>query len=97
MSIRRRLLLLLALWTLAVFLRLAGLFEAFAGRPGTLLEALAAFPWQTTPLLALFALLAWSANRRIQLVGLAALLVLVNSAMSQRAIEMPRPSPSASG
>jgi hypothetical protein len=87
MGIRRKLYLLLAIWIVAVFVRLAGLFEGYSGRAGTLLDALAAFPWQTMPLLALLALLSWSNNRRVQLVGLVALLILVNSAMAHRAIE----------
>lgn len=86
MQVRRRLYLLLALWTLAVFVRFAGQFEAFSGRSGTTLDALSAFPWQFIPLLALYALLSWSSNRRVQLAGLVAILVLVTNAMSNRTI-----------
>ena len=88
MATRRSLYLLLALWTLAVFVRLAGLFEGYSGRKGTLLDAIAVFPWQTLPLLALFALLSWSNRRWIQIAGLVALVILVNSAMGSRAIEI---------
>ena len=90
MLIRRRLYLLLALWTLAVFIRFAGLFEAFSGRTGTTLDALSAFSWQYIPLLALYALLSWSSNRRVQFAGLVAILFFINNAMSNRMIEAPR-------
>lgn len=86
-SNRRFLYLLLSLWVAGVFVRLTGLFQAFTGRRGSALDVVAIFPWQTIPLLALFALLAWSSNRRVQLFGLLAVLVLVNSAMSVRSIE----------
>jgi hypothetical protein len=94
MATRRRLFLLLALWTGAVFLRLAGLFEGYSGRQGTLADAFAVFPWQTLPLLALFALLAWSRNRWVQIAGLVALVILVDSAMSTRSIEIDQSAPS---
>ena len=90
MHIRRRLFVLLALWTLAVFVRFAGLFEAFSGTAGTTFDALSAFPWQYVLLLALYALLYWSSSRRIQLIGLIAILLLVIQAMSSRTIEAPR-------
>ena len=90
MENRKRLYLLLTLWSLAVFIRFAGLFEAFSGRAGTTLEVLADFPWQYILLLALYALLSWSGNRRVQLVGLVAILFVINSGMSQRVIEAPR-------
>ena len=90
MAIRRRLYLLMGLWTAAVFIRFAGLFEAFSGKLGTTLDALYAFPWQYVPLLALFGLLAWSGNRRVQLIGLVAIVMIINGAMTQRVIEAPR-------
>lgn len=90
MENRKRVYLLLTLWSLAVFIRFAGLFEAFSGRTGTTLVVLADFPWQYILLLALYALLSWSSNRRVQLVGLVAILIVINSGMSNRTIGAPR-------
>jgi hypothetical protein len=40
------------------------------------------------PLLALFDVLAWSNRRSVQIIGLLALVILVNSAMATRTIEI---------
>jgi hypothetical protein len=93
MSHRRLVFLLLALWVLGIFVRLSGLVEALSGRSAAPVEIFTAFPWQTLPLLAILALLAWSDNRKLQVAGLVVILVLVNSAMSRRAIEAPTAHP----
>ena len=90
MQIRRLLYLLLSLWVFAIFLRLTDVHELVTGRRVSVLEIAAMFPWQTVPLLGLFALLAWSTDRRVQLIGVGVAFVLVNSAMVNRTIEVPR-------
>ena len=88
MDNRRLLYLLLGLWIAAIFLRLTDLFQIVTGKPVSAWEVAAAFPWQTIPLLALLALLAWSKDMRVQLVGVIAVLLLVNGAMVTRAIDV---------
>jgi hypothetical protein len=88
---RRLLYLLLSLWVFGVFLRLADLFERVSGKPASALEMAAMFPWQTLPLLLLFGVMMWSRDMRVQLVGVVLSLLLVNSAMINRTIEVARP------
>lgn len=94
MENRRLLLLLLSLWVVGVFIRLTDLHEVVTGRQASLPELAVQFPWQTIPLFGLFALLSWSGNMKVQLLGLAAALVLVNSAMIHRTIEAGQPTDS---
>jgi hypothetical protein len=44
------------------------------------------FPWQTIPLLCVFALLCWSSNMRVQLVGTVLVFGLVNGTIMNRSI-----------
>ena len=90
MENRRLVYLLLSLWVFGIFLRLTDLHEVATGRRAGLTELAAMFPWQTLPLLALFALMVWSNNMRVQLIGVALAFLLVNSAMINRAIEVSR-------
>ena len=92
---RRLLYLLLTLWVAGVFFRLIELFEAVTRKQGSVLDLAALFPWQTIPLFAIFAVLAWSRNMRIQLVGVIATFLLVNSAILNRSVEISRPTPGA--
>jgi hypothetical protein len=91
METRRLLYLLLALWVFGVFLKLADLFTAATGQSLSYLQLAAMFPWQTIPLMICFAIMAWSRNMRIQLLGLVVCLVLVNSAMVNRTLAVVRP------
>jgi hypothetical protein len=84
MDNRRILFLLLSLWVAGVFVRLADLLQVMTGSSASFLEVAMLFPWQTVPLLLLFALLAWSTNLRVQLMGLVAVFILVNGAMTYR-------------
>jgi len=88
MQNRRLLYLLLCLWVFAIFLRLSDIHEIVTGQRVSALEIAAMFPWQTVPLLALFALLAWSGSMRVQRVGVLVAFVLVNGAMISRTIEV---------
>lgn len=88
MEHRRLLYLFLSLWVLGIFLRLTDMHEVVTGRPASIIELASMFPWQTIPLFCLFGLLAWSTNMRVQLAGLIAIFVLVNSAMIGRSIEL---------
>lgn len=58
-----------ALWVFGVFLRLMDLFESATGRTTPTVQMAARFPWQTIPLLCIFALLCWFSSMRVQLVG----------------------------
>jgi len=89
MDSRRLLYLFLSLWVIGVFLRLTDLHPVVTGRPASFLELVAMFPWQTVPLFGAFAAMAWSDSMRVQLAGVILALLLVNSAMVGRAIEVP--------
>jgi hypothetical protein len=89
MENRRLLYLLLSLWVFGVFLRLTDLHEVVTGRPADIVHLASMFPWQTTPLLAVLALMSWSSSMRVQLAGVLIAFVLVNSAMIGRTIEVP--------
>ena len=78
--------LLQALWVFGVFVRLMDLFESVIGRTTSTLEMAAMFPWQTIPLLCIFALLCWSSSIRVQLVGVIAVFALVNGTIADRSI-----------
>ena len=84
MDNRRILFLLLSLWVLGVLVRLTDLLQIMRESSVSILEAALMLPWQTVPLLLLFALLAWSRNLRVQLIGLVTALILVNGAMATR-------------
>ena len=89
MESRRLLYLFLSLWVIGVFLRLTDLHEVVTGRPASFRELAAMFPWQTVPLLGAFAMMAWSGSMRVQLAGVILALLLVNSAMVSRVLEVP--------
>lgn len=89
MDNRRVLYLLLSLWVFGVFLRLTDLHEVVTGRPASLVEMAAMFPWQTLPLLLVLGLMAWSTNMKVQLAGVIVAFLFVNSAMINRAIDLP--------
>ena len=88
MANRRLVWLLLGLWVLAIFVRLADMLQLATGRAVTLREAASLLPWQTVPLLFLLLLLGWSRDMRVQLAGAVAILLLVNSAMVDRDIRV---------
>jgi hypothetical protein len=88
MDNRRLLYLLLSLWVIWVFVRLIDLFEAATRTNASSWELAAMFPWQTVPLLLIFGIMAWSRNRLLQLLGVIATFVLVNSAMVNRSVEV---------
>ena len=88
---RRLVYLLLSLWVFAVFLKLTDLHELVAGKPASFGELLSKFPWQTVPVLLIFALLAWSKNMRVQLAGVIASLILVNGSMIERSLSVLKP------
>lgn len=88
MENRRLVFLLLSLWICGVFLKLTDLHELITGKRASILELAALFPWQTMPILLMFALLAWSKDMRVQLLGIIASLVLVNSAMINRSLDV---------
>lgn len=91
MENRRLVYLLLSLWVVAVFVKLTDLHELVSGKPASLAELLAKFPWQTIPVLLIFALMAWSKNMRVQLGGVIASLVLVNGSMIERSLSVVQP------
>ena len=91
MESRRLLYLFLSLWVFGIFLRLTDLHEVVTGRPASFLQLAAMFPWQTIPLFGAFAVMWWSGSMRVQLAGLILALLLVNSAMVGRAIEVSGP------
>ena len=91
MDNRRLLYLLLSLWVFGLFLRLTDLFKVATGKEASSLELMAMFPWQTLPLLFIFGLMAWSQSMRVQLAGLIVSLVLVNSAMIYRSLDIAVP------
>ena len=62
------------------------LFESVTGRTTSTLQLAAMFPWQTIPLLCVFALLCWSSNMRVQLVGTVLVFGLVNGTIMNRSI-----------
>ena len=76
---------------LAVLLRLTGLFSLIPHATSIYPDVTA---WQIPVLLFLFALLAWSRQRGVQVVGLILILVIMNSVMSREAVEIPRDRPS---
>ena len=86
MDNRRLLYLLQALWVFGVFVRLMYLFESVTGRTTSTLEMAAMFPWQTIPLLCIFALLCWSSSMRVQLIGVIVVFALVNGTIADRSI-----------
>jgi hypothetical protein len=88
MENRRLIFLLLSVWICGVFLKLNDLHELITGKKASVAELAALFPWQTVPILAIFAILAWSNNMRIQLLGVTASLILVNSAMINRSLDV---------
>jgi len=88
---RRLVYLLLSLWVFAVFLKLTDLHELVSGKPASFGELLSKFPWQTVPVLLIFALLAWSKNMRVQLAGVIASLILVNGSMIERSLSVLKP------
>jgi hypothetical protein len=96
MENRRVLWLFLALWVFGVFLRFTDLHEVVTGRRASILELGTLFPWQTIPLLAILALLAWSSDRRVQLLGVAIVFLLVNGSIITRSIEVSVPHRAAS-
>ena len=93
MDCRRLLYLLQALWVLGIFIRLLDLFESVTGRRTSTLALAAMFPWQTIPLLCIFALLSWAKNMRVQLAGVVAVFLLVNGTIVDRSIDVRRPAP----
>jgi hypothetical protein len=94
MENRRLVYLLLSLWVFAVFVKLSDLHELVSGRPASIAELLSVFPWQTVPILLIFALMAWSNNMRVQLAGVVVNLVLVNGSMIDRSLAVARATPS---
>ena len=86
MDNRRLLYLLQALWVFGVFVRLLDLVESVTGRTTSTLELAAMFPWQTVPLLCIFALLCWSSSMRVQLIGVMIVFALVNGTIADRSI-----------
>jgi hypothetical protein len=91
MENRRLVYLLLSLWIIAVFVKLTDLHELVSGKPASFAELAAKFPWQTIPVLSIFALLAWSKNMRLQLAGVVVSLILVNGSMIDRSLSVVRP------
>ena len=89
MDTRRILWLLVSLWVLAVALRFTDMHQVVTGRRASVLELGTLFPWQTLPLLALLGVMAWSSSRRVQLFGVLVAFALVNTAIVNRAIEVP--------
>ena len=87
MAQRRVLFSLLAVWVLAVLLRWTGLFSLIPHATSISPDVTA---WQIPVLLFLFALLAWSRQRGVQVVGLILMLIIMNSVMSREAVEIPR-------
>jgi len=63
-------------------------FLCLTGRPASVAELLGKFPWQTDANFLLLALMAWSRNMRVQLFGIVASLILVNSSMTDRGFEV---------
>jgi len=92
MENRRLVYLLLSLWVFSVFLKVNDLRELVTGRPSSVAEILVAFPWQTIPVLLLFALMAWSKDMRVQLFGVVTSIVLVNGTMIERSLDIVRSS-----
>jgi hypothetical protein len=92
MDNRRLVYLLLSLWVFAVFIKLTDLHELVSGKPASVAELLSRFPWQTVPVLLIFALMAWSKSMRVQLVGVIASLILVNGSMIEQSLSVVRPS-----
>lgn len=88
MENRRLVFLLLALWICGVFVKVNDLHELITGKRASVAELAELFPWQTVPILLTFAVLAFSKNMWVQLVGVLASLVLVNSAMIDRSLEI---------
>ena len=96
LGIRRLLYLLLSLWVAGVFFRLIELFEAVTRKQASFLDLAVLFPWQTVPLFGVFLILAWTKDMRVQLVGVIAIFLLVNSAIVNRSIEVSNPAARAS-
>lgn len=88
MENRRLLYLLQALWVVGVFIRLLDLFQSVTHRTISTLQLASMFPWQTIPLLCIFALLCWSNNMRVQLVGTIIVFGLVNGTIADRSISV---------
>ena len=93
MDCRRLLYSLQALWVLGIFIRLLDLFESATGRRTSAFEMAAMFPWQTIPLLCIFALLCWVKDMRVQLAGVIVVFLLVNATIVDRSIDVRRPAP----
>ena len=85
---RRLVYLLLSLWVLGVFVKVTDLHQLVTGKQASMSELAALFPWQTVPILALFALMARSKNMRVQFAGVITSLVLVNGAMINRTLDV---------
>jgi TM2 domain-containing membrane protein YozV len=90
MENRRLVYLLLSLWVFGIFVKVSDLHQLITGREGSAVEILGAFPWQTIPVFLFFALMAWFKDMRIQLIGLVTNLILVNSSMIDRSLEVAR-------
>ena len=88
MDSRRLLYLLTSLWVLGVFLRLMDLFQLITGKSVSTFQLAAMFPWQTVPLLCIYAFLCWSNNMRVQLAGTILVFLMVNSTIVSRAIDV---------
>ena len=91
MENRRLLYLLLSLWVLGVFVRLLDLFETATGVSASTYQLAAMFPWQTIPLLGVFALMCWSNSMRVQLIGVIIVFFMVNITIVDRSIEVSPP------
>jgi len=86
MENRRLLYLLQSLWVFGIFIRLLDLFESVTGRTTSTLQLAAMFPWQTIPLLSIYAFLCWATNMRVQLIGTIVVFALVNATIIDRSI-----------
>ena len=78
--------LLLSLWVVGEILKVMDFHEVITGRSASIGEVASVFPWQTIPVLMLFALMAWSKNMRLQLAGLVVALIMVTGSLIQRSL-----------
>lgn len=88
MENRRLLYLLLFLWVLGIFVKVSDVHQLVTGKSASFLQLARVFPWQTIPLMLIFALMAWSRNMGIQRWGLIVSFILVNSSMVDRSLEV---------
>ena len=88
MENRRLLYLLMFLWVLSIFVKVSDIHQVVTGKAASIFQLAGMFPWQTIPLMLIFALMAWSRNMIIQRWGLIVSFILVNSSMVDRSLEV---------